>query len=107
MVPILIIFNGLMPYWAWGFVPLVWVLSLLGHVDSVGQGSAVADRNIFAIALDTVAVFAVIWNATNSTVGGVVAFGPSVAISAALSFVLVFIADFRHNRRSLLPTEAS
>lgn len=107
MIPILLVFGWLMPDWAWGFVPLIWILSLLGHVDSVGQGSAVADRNIFAIAIDTVAVFAVIWNATTASAPGVAALGPSIAISAALSFALVFLADFRHNRRSLLPAEAS
>ena len=96
MIPPLVSLNALMPDWAWGVLPIVWVLSLIGHTDQVGKGTLRSDRNIFSVILGSAALFFVLWSAITSGVGGPLALVQSVAVAGSVSLILLMIADIRH-----------
>src|SRR5258708_9851286 len=97
MIPIVFTFGGLMPDWAWGIVPVVWVMSLLGHVDAVGRGSALGRNNVFGVLISGVAILAVLWSGTTSGQAGIFALGPGILAAAGVSFALLTFAEIRHN----------
>lgn len=97
MIPIMLTFGSAMPDWAWGIVPVVWVMSLLGHVDAVGRGAALGKNNVFGVLLSGIAILAVLWTATTSGLSGIFAFGPGVIAAAGVSFALLTFAEIRHN----------
>src|SRR5258708_1122761 len=97
MIPIVFTFGGLMPDWGWGIVPVVWVMSLLGHVDAVGRGSALGKNNVFGVLIGGVAILAVLWSGTTSGQTGIFALGPGVLAAAGVSFALLPFAALRRN----------
>ncbi|MEP7287724.1 MAG: hypothetical protein ABI947_18375 [Chloroflexota bacterium] len=96
LLPVMLVLNGLLPGWAWGLAPIVWVMSLVGHVEAIGKRSALGDRSIVTVLLGSAAVFAVVWSATTSSTVGIEALLPGILIAATVSFVLVLFAEIRH-----------
>jgi len=107
VVPTLLVLTGLlpvvfalgqwMPDWAWGLLPLIWVLALMGHVEVIGRGSAPGERNLFTVLLGALAVFVAIWTVTTSGMVGIWAIGPGLATAVGLTVTLLFFAEVRHN----------
>ncbi len=95
LLPVLIGFNRFMPDWAWGIAPVIWVLTLIGHVEIVGKRNSVSDRNLFSVILGSIAVFVIFWTATSTDVSGVFALFQGVVAAGSVSFALMLIAEAR------------
>jgi hypothetical protein len=72
-------------------------MSLLGHVDAVGRGSALGKNNVFGVLIGGIAILAVLWTATTSGLTGIYSFGPGVIAATAVTFALLTFAEIRHN----------
>jgi hypothetical protein len=101
MVPVLIAFNAWMPDWAWGMIPAIWVLSLLGHVEAVGRGSTPGGSNVFTVLLGSIVVFTVLWSITANGQAGILALGTGMISGIGASFALLFFAEVRHHGLSM------
>lgn len=50
----------------WGIAPVVWILALTRHVESVGKYGTLSGRNLFSVLMSAAAVFVVFWTAGRS-----------------------------------------
>ncbi len=107
MLPVMIGLNAWLPPTAWGMVPAIWVLSLVGHVEVVGKRNMLSDRNLLTVLMGCLALFVVVWGAVNSGIGGVFGLFPGIAISMSVSFALLTIADMRYNGLAAAPAKAN
>lgn len=97
MLPVLLVFGNWMPNWVWGIVPLAWVMSLFGHVEAIGRGSAVGKRDIFSLLFGSLVVCMVIWSAMSSGATGFLALGPGIITGIGITVLLVTYASIRHS----------
>ena len=97
MLPVFLVFGNLMPDWAWGIAPVVWAMSLFGHVETIGRGSAVGKRDVFSLVFGGIVVAIVYWSAMTSGATGFLALGPGIITGIGITFVLVTYASIRHN----------
>jgi hypothetical protein len=103
MLPILLMLGVWLPEWSWGVVPVVWILSLVGHVEAVGRGSTTGQRNLFSVLVSSAAIFVVIWSATTNSASGIIALGPGIVTAIGVSLALLVYADYRHHGFNLNP----
>lgn len=95
MLPVLLVFNAYLAPSSWAVAPVVWILALTGHVESVGKHGSLSERSLFTVLMSAAAVFVVFYAASSSGFEGVFALAGGIAITVSLSFVLVFIAEIR------------
>ncbi len=95
MIPLVVSLNPLLPNWAWGVIPVVWVLTLAGHADIVSKGSGSAQRDFLAIIVGGAAVFSVLWFGVTSG-GGLFALFQGIIVAASATVGLLLFADVKH-----------
>ncbi len=95
MLPVLLVFNTYVDPVSWGIVPVVWILSLVGHVESVGKHGTLSERSLFSVLMAAIAVFVVFWTAGSSGFQGAFGLLGGAAVTLSMSLALLFITEIR------------
>jgi hypothetical protein len=97
MIPTMLGLLRFVPAFSFSLIPIVWIISLFGHVESVGKKGMPAARGLFTVIMGSVAIGIMLWN--SATVGNDL-FSASVSgltIAVVISLVLLFVAEIRRN----------